>query len=147
MFIHRPLNGPFWRGRFPPWRGARKLLISVNGAFPLLNGPFSYLNRPSVSVFPVENSPGKQPIEKRGIKMFLIYAVALALFFLGLVAPYRAILRYYRCDTPHRVILFKGAWHSPKVVRYPPLALSFTKAHLCDTPFCNISRDDCAIPH
>ena len=26
----------------------------------------------------------------------------------GLVAPYRAILRYYRCDTPSRAILFKG---------------------------------------
>ena len=25
-----------------------------------------------------------------------------------LVAPYRAILRYYRCDTPYRAILFKG---------------------------------------
>ena len=23
----------------------------------------------------------------------------------------------------------------------------FTQAHLCDTPFCNISRDNCAIPH
>ena len=28
-----------------------------------------------------------------------------------------------------------------------PLVLSFTQAHLCDTPFCNISRDNCAIPH
>ena len=26
----------------------------------------------------------------------------------GLVTPYRAILRYYRCDTPYRVILFRG---------------------------------------
>ena len=25
-----------------------------------------------------------------------------------LVAPYRAILRYYRCDTPYRAILFQG---------------------------------------
>ena len=25
--------------------------------------------------------------------------------------------------------------------------LSFTQTHLCDTPFCNISRDTCAIPH
>ena len=37
------------------------------------------------------------------------------------VAPYRAILRYYRCDTPYSAILFKGGWHSPKMVRYPPL--------------------------
>ena len=26
------------------------------------------------------------------------------------------------------------------MVRYPPLALSFRQAHLCDTPFCNIYR-------
>ena len=26
----------------------------------------------------------------------------------ALVAPYRAILRYYRCDTPYRAIPFKG---------------------------------------
>ena len=25
--------------------------------------------------------------------------------------------------------------------------LSFTQAHLCDTTFCNISRDNCAMPH
>ena len=36
---------------------------------------------------------------------------------------------------------------SPKMVRYTHLVLSFTQAHLCDTPFCNISRDNCAIPH
>ena len=43
---------------------------------------------------------------------------------------------------------FKGGWRSPKMVRYPaPLALSFTKTHPCDTPFCNISRDNCAISH
>ena len=34
-----------------------------------------------------------------------------------------------------------------KRVRYPPLVLSFAQAHLCDTPFCNVSRDYCAIPH
>ena len=39
---------------------------------------------------------------------------------ISLVAPYRAILRYYRCDTPYRAILFKGGEHSPKMVRYPP---------------------------
>ena len=68
-------------------------------------------------------------------------------FLAGLVAPYRAILRYYRCDTPYRATLFKGGWHTPKMVRYPPLLLRFTKAHLCDTPFWNISRENCAIPH
>ena len=64
-----------------------------------------------------------------------------------LVAPYRAILRYYRCDTPYRTIPFQGGLHSPKMVRYPPLVLSLTQAHLCDTPFCYILRDNCAIPH
>ena len=38
-----------------------------------------------------------------------------------LVAPYRAILRYYRCDTPYRAILFQGIQHSPTMMRYPPL--------------------------
>ena len=33
-------------GRFRPWRGARKLPISVNGAFPLLSGLFSDLDGP-----------------------------------------------------------------------------------------------------
>ena len=66
----------------------------------------------------------------------------------ALVAPYYcAILRYYRCDTPYCAILFKGGQDCPKVVRCPPLVLSFTRAHLCNTPFCNISRDKCAIPH
>ena len=32
------------------------------------------------------------------------------------------------------------------MVRYPALALNFTRTHLCDTPFCNVSRDNCAIP-
>ena len=33
------------------------------------------------------------------------------------------------------------------MLRYPFSVLSFTQAHLCDTPFCIVSRDDCAIPH
>ena len=41
-----------------------------------------------------------------------------------LIARY---LRCYRCDTAYRS-------HSPKMVRYPLLALSFTQAHLCNTP-------------
>ena len=60
---------------------------------------------------------------------------------------YRAMLRYYRCDTPYRAILFKGGGHSPKSVRYPPSLLSFTQAHQCDTPFCNVSRDNVWYPH
>ena len=65
----------------------------------------------------------------------------------ALVAPYGAMLRYYRCDTPYRAILSKGGQQSPKMVRYPPIILSFAQAHLCDTPFCNVSRDNCAIRH
>ena len=34
---------------------------------------------------------------------------------------------------------------SPKMVRYPRWAPSFTQAHLCDTPFCHISRENCAM--
>ena len=30
----------------------------------------------------------------------------------------------------------------PKRCDTPPLVLSFTHAHLCDTPFCNVSRDN-----
>ena len=41
------------------------------------------------------------------------------------MAPYRSILRYYRCDTPYRAILFKGGQQSPKMVRCPPLVRSF----------------------
>ena len=33
------------------------------------------------------------------------------------------------------------------MVQYTPLVLSFTQAHLCDTPLCNASCDHCAIPH
>ena len=29
----------------------------------------------------------------------------------------------------------------------PPLVLSFTQAHLRDTTFCNMSRDNCAMPY
>ena len=31
-------------------------------------------------------------------------------------------------------------------MRYHPLVPSFTQTYQCDTPFCNISRDTCAIP-
>ena len=33
------------------------------------------------------------------------------------------------------------------MVRYPPLILYFRQEHLCDTPFCNVSREKVAIPH
>ena len=41
---------------------------------------------------------------------------------------------------------FSGRLALPKMVRYPPLVLNFTQTHLCDTPVCNVSRDNCAIP-
>ena len=50
-------------------------------------------------------------------------------------------------NTPYRAILFQGGEHSRKMVRYPPLVLNFAQRHPCDTPFCNVSRDNCAIPH
>ena len=64
-----------------------------------------------------------------------------------LVAPYHAILRCYHCNTRHRTMHLQGGKHSPKMVQYPHLALSFTQAHLCSTSFCNILHDSCAIPH
>ena len=64
-----------------------------------------------------------------------------------LVAPSRAILRYYRCDTPYRAMFFSGRSALPEMVRYPSFVLSFTQAHLCDTPFCNVSHDTSAISH
>ena len=66
------------------------------------------------------------------------------------MGPYRAMLRYYRCDAPYRAILFQEGWQLPEMVRCSPdapPAPGFTQAHLCDTPFCNISCDSCAIPH
>ena len=49
---------------------------------------------------------------------------------------------------PHTARCFlRDVTSSPKWCDTPPLALSFTLAHLCDTPFCNVSRDSCAMPH
>ena len=71
-------------------------------------------------------------------------------FGVTLVAPYCAILRYYRCDTPYRAILSKGGTLAlPRNgAIHPPLkAWRLTPAHLCDTPFCSVSRDNCVISH
>ena len=35
-------------------------------------------------------------------------------------------------------------WRNPPPPPPPPI-LNFTQAHVCDTPFCNISQDNCAI--
>ena len=69
---------------------------------------------------------------------------------LGGVGERPHIARY--CDTiaaiPHIARYFlREASRTPKMVRYPPLVLSFTQAYLCDTQFCNVSRENCAIPH
>ena len=55
----------------------------------------------------------------------------------GLVAPYRAILRYYRCDTGPRIAPYflREVSSSPIWCDTSLLVLSFTQAHLCDTPF------------
>ena len=61
-----------------------------------------------------------------------------------LVAPYRAILRY-----PISRDTLLGGLSLPQngaIPPPPPLILSFTQAHLCDAPLCNISGDNCAIP-
>ena len=59
-------------------------------------------------------------------------------------------LGYHRCssssDAPYCAILFHGRLALPQMVRYRPLVLNSTQTHLCDTPFCNVSRDNCATP-
>ena len=57
----------------------------------------------------------------------------------SLVPPHRAILRYYRRDTPYRAILFQGGLHSPKMVRYPPWYL-VSHRHICAIPHFAIYR-------
>ena len=69
-----------------------------------------------------------------------------------LLAPYRAILRYHRCDyCPISRDTFSGRLTLPQNGAMPPppppLGLSVTQAHLCDTPCCNISHGNCAISH
>ena len=46
-----------------------------------------------------------------------------------------------------RDVFLKRVQRSPRMVRYPPLVLSFTQAHLCDAPCCKASSDSCAVPH
>ena len=42
---------------------------------------------------------------------------------------------------------FSGRLAAPQNGAISPSVVSFTRAHLRGTPFCNISRDNCAIPH
>ena len=52
----------------------------------------------------------------------------------ALVAPYRAILRYYRCDTTYRAILFQGGKQPTNIVRYPPPWYLISHRHICAIP-------------
>ena len=55
------------------------------------------------------------------------------------------------CDTiaaiPHIARYIFRELALPQNGAIHPLVLSSTQAHLCDTPFCNISRNNCAIQH
>ena len=60
---------------------------------------------------------------------------------LGLVAPYRAILRYFRCDSPYRAILLLGpffATYHAIIARYATKKTS-TK-EFCDTIAASIAQ-------
>ena len=86
--------------------------------------------------------------------------------------PRGGILQNYHERNGRRIVILSEAYWShiarccdtiaaiPQITRYPfrevstspkgaiaCLVLSFTQADLCDTPFCSISRDNCAIPH
>ena len=47
---------------------------------------------------------------------FTISSFILRRIVISLVAPYGAILRYYRCDTPYRAMLFREVSSSSKMV-------------------------------
>ena len=48
-----------------------------------------------------------------------------------LMAPYRAILRYYRCNTSYRTIPSEGGSQSLKTVRELPWVLRASHSHVC----------------
>ena len=54
---------------------------------------------------------------------------------LGRVAPYRAILRYQRCDAPYRVMLFLVSIAIPELGAIPPWYFWYfdLQAYLCNT--------------
>ena len=65
---------------------------------------------------------------------------------ISLVAPYRAILRYHRCDTPYRTILLQGSrLTAPQdgAITLPWCLVSHR--HICGAmPHCATYRDSCA---
>ena len=52
----------------------------------------------------------------------------------GTMAPYRAILRYYRCDTPYCAILFRGGLHYPQDGAIPPPWYLVSHRHIFAIP-------------
>ena len=64
----RHLNGPLKRGLFSPCWGVGKLPIGVNGAFPLLNVPFSLPKMPQWAIFPLGNRLENSPLRKGALR-------------------------------------------------------------------------------
>ena len=118
----------------------------------IYRGPQFYLCRAALSLFvSVLYMCGQGPLAGLQQPGFITHlsrtqAKGVELFQKRMCLPYRDLtvlsLRY----TPYRAIPFQGGQHSPTMVRYPFVTLSFTEAHLCDASFCNISRDNCARP-
>ena len=83
--------------------------------------------------------PQKSPSRRRGQRM----SKSRKQTGLYLVAPCRAILRYCRCDTPYRAILFREVSNPLNGAIPPPPWHFVSRRHIC----ANISRDACAITH
>ena len=82
-------------------------------------------------------------MDKQGLTWAVHSSLAGWPLHLGLVAPYRVILRYYRCDTPDRTIPSQVG----KMVGCPPCFLVSQRC-ICAIPhLCYISRDNRAISH
>ena len=71
----------------------------------------------------------------------------------SLVAPHRAISRYYCCEVhaplegpKPKIIKVTKKWLKSDSGDSPQSDSKVTQTHLCDTPFGNVSRDICAIP-
>ena len=105
-------------------------------------------------LFPLVNwraVPGLSRLSKtlcvQGLCAFLLpYAKKEKLFRgpVSLVAPYGAILRYYRCDTPYRAIFLAGRLALPRNGAIPPLGVQYptkrSTKEFCDTIAAKIAR-------
>ena len=65
----------------------------------------------------------------------------------GLSGPISRNIAILSLRYPYHAIPFSSRLALTRMVRYQPLVVSLTQAHLCHPPFCNILRDDCAILH